>query len=347
MADPEDRKFPPGNVPDTDGDEPQPWGAGAAPPGARWRRRALWAGAAVVAVVVAVTVGWPSVAPLMPGTVTALFEDGAPSPDPELASLGARIEALESAVARLDGRIASAAATARAALPQSDAARLAARIEALETRPTPGPPAPDKRIDPLAQKVDALGRRLDRLERVAAATAGAPSGAQGAGTSPALAALLAENARLAAELGRMTERIARLEAAGDPELAGKVEAAGARGRGDRGRSETPFGVRPDAQGGRAAARRRTSCARRPRVRAPSTSSSGSSSSGGGRCRNRGSRRPARGVLARGRPDTGGAQGAISGTRRQGRTGRPRSGGRGLAEPDRRTVLPRRDRPPGG
>ena len=231
MADPDDRKFPPGDVPDTDDDEPQPWGAGAAPPGARWRRRALWAGAAAVAVVVAVTVGWPSVAPLMPGTVTALFEDADPSPDPELASFGARIEALEAAVARLDGRVADAAATARAALPQSDAARLGIRIEALETRPAPGPPAPDKRIDPLVEKVDALGGRLDRLERVAAATAGTPSGAQEAGTSPALAALLAENARLAAELGRMTERIARLEAAGDPELAGKVEAAGARVQG--------------------------------------------------------------------------------------------------------------------
>lgn len=228
MADPDDRKFPPGDVPDTDDDEPQPWGAGAAPPGARWRRRALWAGAAAVAVVVAVTVGWPSVAPLMPGTVTALFEDADPSRDPELASLGARIEALEAAVARVEGRVASAAATARAALPQSDAARLGTRIEALETRPAPSPPAPDKRIDPLVEKVDALGGRLDRLERVAAATAGTPSGAQEAGISPALAALLAENARLAAELGRMTERIARLEAAGDPELAGKVEAAGAR-----------------------------------------------------------------------------------------------------------------------
>ena len=228
MADPDDRKFPPGDVPDTDDDEPQPWGAGAAPPGARWRRRALWAGAAAVAVVVAVTVGWPSVAPLMPGTVTALFEDADPSPDPELASLGARIEALESAVARLDGRVASAAATAGAALPQSDAARLGTRIEALETRPAPSPPAPDKRIDPLLEKVDALGGRLDRLERVAAATAGTPSAAEGAGTSPTLAALLAENARLAAELGRMTERIARLEAAGGPELAGRVEAAGAR-----------------------------------------------------------------------------------------------------------------------
>ena len=228
MADPDDRKFPPGDVPDTDDDEPQPWGAGAAPPGARWRRRALWAGAAAVAVVVAVTVGWPSVAPLMPGTVTALFEDADPSPDPELASLGARIEALEAAVARVEGRVASAAATAGAALPQSDAARLGTRIEALETRPAPSPPAPDKRIDPLVGKVDALGGRLDRLERVAAATAGTPSAAEGAGTSPTLAALLAENARLAAELGRMTERIARLEAAGGPELAGKVEAAGAR-----------------------------------------------------------------------------------------------------------------------
>ena len=228
MADPDDRKFPPGDVPDTDDDEPQPWGAGAAPPGARWRRRALWAGAAAVAVVVAVTVGWPSVAPLMPDAVTALFEDADPSPDPEQASLGARIEALESAVARLDGRIASAAATAGAALPRSDAARLGTRIEALETRPAPSPPAPDKRIDPLLEKVDALGGRLDRLERVAAATAGTPSAAEGAGTSPTLAALLAENARLAAELGRMTERIARLEAAGGPELAGKVEAAGAR-----------------------------------------------------------------------------------------------------------------------
>ena len=228
MADPDDRKFPPGDVPDTDDDEPQPWGAGAAPPGARWRRRALWAGAAAVAVVVAVTVGWPSVAPLMPGTVTALFEDADPSPDPELASLGARIGALEAAVARVEGRVASAAATAGAALPQSDAARLGTRIEALETRPAPSPPAPDKRIDPLVGKVDALGGRLDRLERVAAATAGTPSAAEGAGTSPTLAALLAENARLAAELGRMTERIARLEAAGGPELAGKVEAAGAR-----------------------------------------------------------------------------------------------------------------------
>lgn len=228
MADPDDRNRPRDDAPDTDGDEPQPWGAGAAPPGARWRRRALWAGTAVVAVVVAVAIGWPLVAPLMPRAVTAMFEDAKPTPDPELASLGARIEALESAVAGLDGRIAATAATARASLPQSEAARLGSRIEALETRPAPGPPAPDKRVDPLVERVDSLAGRLDTLERVAAATAGAPSGADGSGSSPALAALLAENARLAAELGRMTERIARLEAAGDPELAGKVAAAGAR-----------------------------------------------------------------------------------------------------------------------
>ena len=227
MADPDDRSRPPDDRPDTGGDEPQPWGAGAAPPGARWRRRAIWAGAVAVVVVVAVGVGWPLVAPLMPRAVTAMFEEAKPTPDPELASLGARIEALETAVARLDGRIAATAATARAALPQSEAARLGSRIEALETRPAPGPPAPDERVDPLVERVDSLAGRLDTMERVAAG-AGAPSGAEGAGSSPALAALLAENARLAAELGRMTERIARLEAAGDPELASKVESAGAR-----------------------------------------------------------------------------------------------------------------------
>ncbi len=228
MAEPDDRNRSPDDPPDTDGDAPQAWGAGAAPPGARWRRRALWAGAVAVAVVVAVAVGWPLVAPLMPRAVTAMFEDAEPAPDPELASLGARIEALESAVARLDGRIAATAATARAALPQSEAAGLGTRIEALETRPAPGPPTPDKRIDPLVERVDALTGRLNSLERVAAATAGAPSGVEGSGSSPALAALLAENARLAAELGRMTERIARLETAGDPELARKVESAGTR-----------------------------------------------------------------------------------------------------------------------
>ena len=224
MAEPRDRNRPPDAAPDTDGDEPQPWGAGAAPPGARWRRRAIWAGAGAVVAVVALAVGWPLVAPLMPRAVTAMFEDAKTTPDPELASLGARIQALESAVARLDGRIAATAATARAALPQSEAARLGGRIEALETRPAPGPPAPDKRIEPLVGRVDSLAGRLDTLERVAAATAGGEE----ARSSPALVALLAENARLAAELGRMTERIARLEAAGDPELATKLESAGAR-----------------------------------------------------------------------------------------------------------------------
>ncbi len=228
MADPDDRNLPPDDAPDTDSDEPQPWGAGAASPGARWRRRALWAGGVAVAVVVAVVVGWQFVAPLMPRAVTGMFEDAEPSPDPELASLGARIEALESTVARLDGHSAATAATAKAALPRSEAARLGTRIEALETRPAPGPTAPDKRIDPLVERVDALASRLEAFERVAAASARAPSGVEGAGSSPALAALLAENARLAAELGRMTERIARLEAAGDPELARKVESADAR-----------------------------------------------------------------------------------------------------------------------
>ena len=222
MAEPDNRNPPPDDAPEADRDEPQPWGAGAAPPRARWQRLAVWAGAGVVLVVVAATLAWPLVGPLLPRAVTAMFEDA--EPPPELAALGARIEALESAAARLDGRIAAAAATARAALPKSEAARLGTRIGALETRPAPLPPTPDGRIAPLVERVEALAGRLGTIERVAAAS----PGEGGAVAAPGLAALLAENARLAAALGRMTERIARLESAADPELARMAAAAGAR-----------------------------------------------------------------------------------------------------------------------
>ena len=198
-------------------DEPQPWGAGADPPLARWRRRAIWA-AAAVAVLAALVVGWPVVESVLPRAVTDIFAEEDAPPDPALTGLATRIEALESALARLDGRIAATAATAGAALPRSDARRLDRRIAALETRPAPRPPPPDGRIAPLAERVDALARRLDALAAVP------PQGGRGA---PA-----AETARLALSLGHLTERIARLEAAletaADPELAGKVESAGLR-----------------------------------------------------------------------------------------------------------------------
>jgi len=224
MVDPNNRNPPPDDAPGMDSDEPQPWGAGAAPPGARWRRRALWAGAGIVLAVLAVAVGWSLIGPLMPRSVTEIFAGGTTRPDPELAALGKRIEALETLAARLDGRIASAAATAKAALPRSEAARLGARVKTLETRPAPPPPAPDKRMAPLVERVEALAGRLEAMERVAAAS----PGEGGAAAAPGIAALLAENARLAAALGRMTERIARLEAGADPELARKVESAGAK-----------------------------------------------------------------------------------------------------------------------
>ena len=224
MAETDDRNPPPDEAAGADTDEPQPWGAGAAPPRARWRRWAIWAGAGVVAIVLAVAVGWPAVGPLLPDSVTGIFADRPTPPDPELATLGVRTGALESAVAGLDGRIASAAATAKAALPRSEAARLGNRIEALETRPAPLPPAPDGRIAPLAERVESLAARLETIERIAAAS----SGEGGAPAAPGIAALLAENARLAAALGRMTERVARLEEAADPELARKVASAGAK-----------------------------------------------------------------------------------------------------------------------
>ena len=222
MAETDNRNRPPDDTAGAERDEPQPWGAGAAPPRARWQRLAVWTGAGVVLVVVAATLAWPLVGPLLPRAVTAMFEDA--EPPPELTALGARIEVLERAAARLDGRIAAAAATAKAALPQSEAARLGTRIGALETRPAPLPPAPNGRVAPLVERVEALAGRLETIERVAAAS----PGEGGAVAASGLAALLAENARLAAALGRMTERIARLESAADPELARMVASAGAR-----------------------------------------------------------------------------------------------------------------------
>ncbi|MDE0058324.1 MAG: hypothetical protein OXP07_09385, partial [Defluviicoccus sp.] len=140
-------------------DEAQPWGAGADPPLARWRRRAIWAAGAVVAVA-ALVIGWPVIETVIPRAVTGIFAGGETPPDPALTRLAMRIEALESTVARLDGRIAAAAARAGAALPQAEAARLGRRIAALETRPAPRPPPPDARIAPLAERVDALASRI-------------------------------------------------------------------------------------------------------------------------------------------------------------------------------------------
>ena len=198
----------------------QPWGAGAASPYAQWRRRAVWAAMAAI-VLAAIAIGWPAIETIMPRAVTEIFASGEAPADPETFAFAMRIEALESAVAGLDGRIAAAAATAGASLPRADAARLDARIAALETRPAPRPaprpPPPDRRIAPLVERVEALAGRLAALEG-APASAGAPSGAGAA--------------EAAAALGRMAERIARLEAAleaaGDPRLAEKVESAGAR-----------------------------------------------------------------------------------------------------------------------
>ena len=214
---------PPDRAADEAGNGPQPWGAGAASPYARWRRRGVWAAAAVV-VLAAVAIGWSAIESVMPRAVTDIFASGgifasgdAPA-DPETAVLAMRIEALESAVAGLDGRIAAAAAKAGASMPRSEAARLDARVAALETRPAPRPPPPDLRVAPLVERVEALAARLDAL------ATGVPSAESG--DAPA------ENARLSAALGRMAERIAGVEAAlevaGDPRLAEKVESAGAR-----------------------------------------------------------------------------------------------------------------------
>ena len=198
----------------------QPWGAGAASPYAQWRRRAVWAAGAAI-VLAAIAIGWPAIETLMPRAVTEIFASGEAPADPDSIPLAMRIEALESAIAGLDGRIAAAAAKAGASLPRADAARLDARIAALETRPAPSPPPPDRRIAPLVERVEALSGRLAALEG-APAPARAPSGAPSGESS----------AEAAAALGRMTERIARLEAAleaaGDPRLAEKVESAGAR-----------------------------------------------------------------------------------------------------------------------
>ena len=194
----------------------QPWGAGAASPYAQWRRRAVWAAMAAI-VLAAIAIGWPAIETIMPRAVTEIFASGEAPADPETVALAMRIEALESAVAGLDGRIAAAAAKAGASLPRADAARLDARIAALETRPAPRPPPPDRRIAPLVERVEALAGRLAALEG-APASAGAPSG-EGA-------------AEAAATLGRMAERIARLEAAlgaaDDRKLAEMVESASAR-----------------------------------------------------------------------------------------------------------------------
>ena len=187
-------------------DEPQPWGAGADPPLARWRRRALWGGGAVC-VLAALAFAWPAVESVLPRAATGLFGGGA---EEAPSALEARVAALETAIARLDGRIAAAAGTAGAALPRPDAARLADRIAALETRPAP---PPDRRIAPLAARIDGLARRLDALERAAAGA----SGAAPVGAPPADAAL-----------ETMAARIARLEAALDPGLAQKLDSAGAR-----------------------------------------------------------------------------------------------------------------------
>ncbi len=194
----------------------QPWGAGAASPYAQWRRRAVWAAGAAI-VLAAIAIGWPAIETIMPRAVTEIFASGEAPADPETVALAMRIEALESAVAGLDGRIAAAAAKAGASLPRADAARLDARIAALETRPAPRPPPPDRRIAPLVERVEALAGRLAALEG-APASAGAPSGAGAA--------------EAAAALGRMAERIARLEAAlgtaDDRKLAEMVESASAR-----------------------------------------------------------------------------------------------------------------------
>ena len=224
MAERDEPNRPPGEAEGRTADEPQPWGAGAAPPYARWRRHAVWvAGAAIV--VAALAIGWPVVETLLPRAVTEIFADEDAPPDPALTALAMRIETLESAVARLDGRIAATAAAAGGALPRSDAARLGARIEALETRPAPRPPPRDPRIAPLAERVQALAGRLDALERETASAAAQPG--DGAGRTAR-----AETARLAVSLGHLVERIGRLEAAletaADPELASKVESAGTR-----------------------------------------------------------------------------------------------------------------------
>ena len=197
-------------------DEPQPWGAGAAALRAWRRRRAVWIAAASVFAVAAIAVAWPAVETLVPRAVTEIFSGGETPPDPALDRLAMRIQALESTVARLDGRIAAAAATAGAALPQSEAARLGQRIAALETRPAPRPPPPDARIAPLVERVDALASRLAALAAAPPSAGGEPAG----------------SARLDDALARMEARIARLEAAlqttGDPELVDRVQAAGAR-----------------------------------------------------------------------------------------------------------------------
>ena len=211
-----DASPPPDRAADETGNEPQPWGAGAASPYAQWRRRAVWAAGAAI-VLAAIAIGWPAIETLMPRAVTEIFAGGEAPADPETTALAMRIEALESAVAGLDGRIAAAAAKAGASLPRAGAARLDARIAALETRPAPRPAPPDRRIAPLVERVEALSGRLAALEG-APAPARAPSGES--------------SAEAAAALGRVTERIARLEAAleaaGDPRLAEKVDAAGAR-----------------------------------------------------------------------------------------------------------------------
>ncbi len=218
MAERDPSAAPPDDAaPDTE-DRPQPWGAGAAALRAWRRRRAVWIAAVAVFAVAAIAIAWPAVETLVPRAVTGIFAGGEAPPDPALARLAMRIEALESAVARFDGRIAAAAARAGAALPQAEAARLGRRIAALETRPAPRPPPPDARIAPLVERVEALARR------VAALAAAGPSAGGAAGSAAA--------ARLDDALGRAEARIARLEAAlettGDPDLAGMVNAAGAR-----------------------------------------------------------------------------------------------------------------------
>ncbi len=210
-------KRPPDDAAGPDRDEPQPWGAGAAPLRRRW---AVWAAGGAVLAAAAIALGWPLISPLMPRAVTDLFADAEAPPDPAITALAVRTEALEGEVARLRNDLSAAAAQAGAAAPRSEAAQLAARIEALENRPAP--PSHDERIAVLAERVEALAEGLDTLRRLPAAP--------GEGDAPAAGAV--ENARLQAALSRMEDRVAALEGllrtVRDPALASLVESADAR-----------------------------------------------------------------------------------------------------------------------
>ena len=56
-------------APTDPGDEPQPWGAGAASPLARWRRQAIWAGGAI-ALLAAIALLWPAIETVLPRAAT-------------------------------------------------------------------------------------------------------------------------------------------------------------------------------------------------------------------------------------------------------------------------------------